>query len=108
MSQSARQTLGVDGESTDVWLVVVITSYSIHYTKLYEYAFPFLADGEFGELEGIAHRGDFDLRSHMEGKLDEKSCPLTVELGPDGKPKYRGSGRDLTYRDEVTNSYNFV
>ncbi|MCL4116574.1 UNVERIFIED_CONTAM: hypothetical protein GTU68_012215 [Idotea baltica] len=34
-----------------------------------EYAFPFLADGEYGELEGIAHRGDFDLRSHMEGKL---------------------------------------
>ncbi|MEC9003521.1 MAG: glycine--tRNA ligase, partial [Planctomycetota bacterium] len=32
-----------------------------------EYAFPFLPEGEFGELEGIAHRGDFDLRSHMEG-----------------------------------------
>ncbi len=27
-----------------------------------EYAFPFLPEGEFGELEGIAHRGDFDLR----------------------------------------------
>ena len=36
-----------------------------------EYAFPFMAEGEYGELEGIAHRGDFDLRSHMEGKLDE-------------------------------------
>ena len=35
-----------------------------------EYAFPFLPAGEFGELEGIAHRGDFDLRSHMHGKLD--------------------------------------
>ncbi len=34
-----------------------------------EYAFPFLEEGDFGELEGIAHRGDFDLRSHMEGKL---------------------------------------
>ncbi len=34
-----------------------------------EYSFPFLGPGEFGELEGIAHRGDFDLRSHMEGKL---------------------------------------
>ena len=68
-----------------------------------EYAFPFLADGEFGELEGIAHRGDFDLRSHMEGKLDPKSCPLEVELGEDGKPKYKGSGRDLTYRDDITN-----
>lgn len=68
-----------------------------------EYAFPFLADGEYGELEGIAHRGDFDLRSHMEGKLDEKSNPLQVQLGEDGKPKYRGSGKDLTYRDEITN-----
>jgi len=68
-----------------------------------EYAFPFLAEGEFGELEGIAHRGDFDLRSHMEGKLDEKTNPLQVQLAADGKPKWRGSGKDLTYRDEVTN-----
>lgn len=68
-----------------------------------EYAFPFLPEGEYGELEGIAHRGDFDLRSHMEGKLDPKSCPLEVELAEDGKPKHRGSGKDLTYRDEVTN-----
>lgn len=68
-----------------------------------EYAFPFLPSGEYGELEGIAHRGDFDLRSHMEGKLDEKSNPLTVQLNEHGKPKYRGSGKDLTYRDEVTN-----
>jgi glycyl-tRNA synthetase len=67
-----------------------------------EYAFPFLPPGEFGELEGIAHRGDFDLRSHMEGKLDEKKQPLEVELGPDGKPKYKGSGRDLTYRDDIS------
>ncbi|MEX2170427.1 MAG: glycine--tRNA ligase [Pirellulales bacterium] len=67
-----------------------------------EYAFPFLTAGEFGELEGIAHRGDFDLRSHMEGKLDPKSCPLTVQLGPDGKPLYKGSGRDLTYRDDIS------
>ena len=68
-----------------------------------EYAFPFLPPGEFGELEGIAHRGDFDLRSHMEGKLDEKSRPLQVQLGEDGKPLHRGSGKDLTYRDEVSN-----
>lgn len=68
-----------------------------------EYAFPFLPQGEYGELEGIAHRGDFDLRSHMEGKLDEKSNPLEVQLDENGKPKYRGSGKDLTYRDEVTN-----
>ena len=65
-----------------------------------EYAFPFLPPGEFGELEGIAHRGDFDLRSHMEGKLNEKSRPLEIELGPDGKPKWRGSGKDLTYFDD--------
>jgi glycyl-tRNA synthetase len=67
-----------------------------------EYAFPFLPAGEYGELEGIAHRGDFDLRSHMEGKLDPKTNPLTVELDAEGKPKYRGSGRDLVYRDEVS------
>jgi glycyl-tRNA synthetase len=67
-----------------------------------EYAFPFLPEGDFGELEGIAHRGDFDLRSHMEGKLDPATNPLTVELGPDGKPRHRGSGRDLTYRDDLS------
>ncbi len=68
-----------------------------------EYAFPFLPEGEYGELEGIAHRGDFDLRSHMEGKLDPDTEPMTVELGEDGKPRHRGSGKDLSYRDEVTN-----
>lgn len=69
-----------------------------------EYSFPFLTEGEYGELEGIAHRGDFDLRSHMEGKLvkNAEGC-LEVEKGPDGKPKYKGSGRDLTYRDDQTN-----
>lgn len=67
-----------------------------------EYAFPFMAPGEYGELEGIAHRGDFDLRSHMEGKLDEKSRPLTVELDESGKPKWKGSGKDLSYRDDLT------
>jgi glycyl-tRNA synthetase len=73
-----------------------------------EYAFPFLAAGEYGELEGIAHRGDFDLRSHMEGKLvkNAEGC-LEVEMmdTADGKkiPKHRGSGRDLTYRDDITN-----
>lgn len=68
-----------------------------------EYAFPFLPPGEFGELEGVAHRGDFDLRSHMEGKLDPNSKPdLKVELGSDGKPKWKGSGKDLTYRDDLT------
>ena len=67
-----------------------------------EYAFPFLAPGEYGELEGVAHRGDFDLRSHSEGKLDERSDPLTVELNEEGKPKWRGSGKDLAYRDDLT------
>src|SRR5215208_3709946 len=68
-----------------------------------EYAFPFLPAGEFGELEGVAHRADFDLRSHQEGKLvkDANGC-LVVDLGPDGKPKYRGSGKDMSYFDEAT------
>jgi glycyl-tRNA synthetase len=67
-----------------------------------EYAFPFLPAGEFGELEGVAHRGDFDLRSHMEGKLAPGSNPLRLDLDADGKAKYRGSGKDLTYRDDLT------
>ena len=68
-----------------------------------EYAFPFLPAGEYGELEGVAHRGDFDLRSHMEGKLDPNTNPFEVEKDENGKPKYRGSGKDLTYRDDLTN-----
>ena len=70
-----------------------------------EYAFPFLADGEFGELEGVAHRGDFDLRSHMEGKLVkeyEPDGPLVVETNEHGQPRHRGSGKDLTYFDDIT------
>lgn len=68
-----------------------------------EYAFPFLDPGDFGELEGVAHRGDFDLRSHMEGKLvRDPNGGLTPELGADGKPKYAGSGKDLTYFDDQT------
>src|SRR5262245_597915 len=72
-----------------------------------EYAFPFLAAGEYGELEGIAHRGDFDLRSHMEGKLvkNAEGC-LELEMveaaGGNKVPKHKGSGRDLTYRDDVS------
>ena len=68
-----------------------------------EYAFPFLPKGEFGELEGVAHRGDFDLRSHMEGKLDPASPELEVQLGENGKPLWKGSGKDLSYRDPITN-----
>jgi glycyl-tRNA synthetase len=67
-----------------------------------EYAFPFLPPGDFGELEGIAHRADFDLRSHMEGKLVKQGKELVVELGPDGKPKHKGSGKDLRYFDDET------
>ena len=72
-----------------------------------EYAFPFLAPGEFGELEGVAHRGDFDLRSHMEGKLvhedpSDKKSPLVVEKDAEGKPRHRGSGKDMNYFDDQT------
>src|SRR5487761_1373617 len=67
-----------------------------------EYAFPFLPAGEFGELEGIAHRGDFDLRSHMEGKQVRQGAELVVELDADGKPRHRGSGKDLSYFDDET------
>jgi glycyl-tRNA synthetase len=67
-----------------------------------EYAFPFLAEGEFGELEGVAHRGNFDLRSHMEGKLVRRGDELVLEEDADGKPRYRGSGKDLSYFDDQT------
>jgi glycyl-tRNA synthetase len=67
-----------------------------------EYAFPFLPPGEFGELEGVAHRGDFDLRSHMEGKLVRQGDQLVVETDGDGKPRHRGSGKDLSYFDDQT------
>jgi glycyl-tRNA synthetase len=67
-----------------------------------EYAFPFLQKGDFGELEGIAHRGDFDLRSHMEGKLVRHGDGFAVEHDREGKPLYPGSGKDLTYFDDQT------
>jgi len=41
-----------------------LSHYSVG-TSDVEYRFPFTAPG-FGELEGIAHRGDFDLRQHQE------------------------------------------
>lgn len=44
-----------------------------------EYSFPFAPDG-WGELEGIANRTDFDLKSHM-----------------------RESGQDLSFQDLLTN-----
>ncbi len=67
-----------------------------------EYAFPFLPPGEFGELEGVAHRGDFDLRSHMEGKLVRQGDQLVLEVDAEGKPRHRGSGKDLSYFDDQT------
>ena len=67
-----------------------------------EYAFPFLPDGEYGELEGIAHRGDFDLRSHMEGKLVRDGDDLVVEQDEHGQPIHRGSGKDLSYFNDQT------
>ncbi len=76
-----------------------------HYSKAccdIEYAFPFLADGEFGELEGVAHRSDFDLRSHSEGKLVAEGDGFAVEKDEHGQPKHRGSGKDLRYYDDQT------
>jgi glycyl-tRNA synthetase len=67
-----------------------------------EYAYPFLPKGEFGELEGIAHRGDFDLRSHMEGKLIRKGEGFTVERDKEGNPLYVGSGKDMRYYNQGT------
>ena len=58
-----------------------------------EYAFPFLPPGEFGELEGVAHRGDFDLRSHMEGKLDPQEQPLVLESGRTASRATRAAAR---------------
>ncbi len=78
-----------------------LAHYSVGTADL-EYAFPFLDAGEYGELEGVAHRGDFDLKSHMEGKQCKEDGKLVVEKGPDGKPKYAGSGKDLTYFDDQT------
>src|SRR5436190_11926378 len=41
-----------------------LSHYSVG-TSDVEYRFPFTAPG-FGELEGIAHRGDYDLKQHQE------------------------------------------
>jgi glycyl-tRNA synthetase len=39
----------------------------------------------------------------MEGKLARQGDALVVETDAEGKPRHRGSGKDLTYRDELTN-----
>jgi glycyl-tRNA synthetase len=56
-----------------------------------EYRFPFTAPG-FGELEGVAHRADFDLKAHAEkcGKGDKLKYfdqDLQVKLQAEGKSK---------------------
>lgn len=72
--------------------------YSVGTTDI-EYLFPFSDEPQ--ELEGVAHRADFDLRSHMEGKLTKnEQGELVVELAPGGTPKVPGSGKDLRYFDE--------
>jgi glycyl-tRNA synthetase len=54
-----------------------------------EYKFPFTAPG-YGELEGIAHRGCFDLTQHAEhsgAKLEYFDTELQAELQAQGLPK---------------------
>ncbi len=65
-----------------------LSHYSVG-TSDVEYRFPFTAPG-FGELEGIAHRGNFDLTQHQEHartKLDYFDQELQVELQAKGVPK---------------------
>jgi glycyl-tRNA synthetase len=53
-----------------------------------EYRFPFTAPG-FGELEGIAHRGNFDLTQHQKhsgAKMDYFDTERG-EIAPNGQPK---------------------
>ena len=60
-----------------------------HYSKMtvdIEYKYPF-TDPDFGELEGIAHRGCFDLTQHQEHsgqKLDYFDQDLQLELKAKG------------------------
>ena len=46
-----------------------------HYSKMcvdVEYKYPFTAPG-FGELEGVAHRGCYDLSAHTRGSVNDKT-----------------------------------
>src|SRR3954451_4375981 len=62
-----------------------------HYSKMcvdIEYKYPF-GGGDFGELEGIAHRGSFDLTQHQQNsgqKLDYFDQDLQLELKTKGLP----------------------
>ena len=53
-----------------------------------EYRFPFTAPG-YGELEGIAHRTDFDLKQHQQHskKKMEYFDPSRGEIAKNGQPK---------------------
>jgi glycyl-tRNA synthetase len=61
-----------------------------HYSKMtvdIEYKYPFTAP-DFGELEGIAHRGEFDLTQHSQHsgqKLDYFDQELQLKLKEEGK-----------------------
>jgi glycyl-tRNA synthetase len=61
-----------------------------HYSKMtvdIEYKYPFTAP-DFGELEGIAHRGEFDLTQHSQHsgqKLDYFDQELQLRLKEEGK-----------------------
>ena len=61
-----------------------------HYSKMtvdIEYLYPFTAP-DFGELEGIAHRGEFDLTQHAKHsgqKLDYFDQELQLKLKAEGK-----------------------
>ena len=97
------QSLGIDSANLQLreHHAEELAHYSIGTADI-EYAFPFLPEGEYGELEGVAHRGDFDLRSHSEGKLKAEDGQLVLETDEHGQPKYRGSGKDLSYFDDAT------
>jgi glycyl-tRNA synthetase len=62
-----------------------------HYSKMtvdIEYKYPFTAP-DFGELEGIAHRGEFDLTQHQQHsgqKLDYFDQELQLKLKEQGVP----------------------
>ena len=69
-----------------------------------EYAFPFLPPGEFGELEG--DRPSRRLRSaqpHGGQAGPQGRASWSSKLDADGKPRHRGSGKDLSYCDDLTN-----
>jgi glycyl-tRNA synthetase len=86
------KSLGLDGENLQ--LREHDKDELAHYAKAgagtsdVEYRFPFTAPG-FGELEGIAHRSNFDLTQHQQHsgvKMDYFDTERG-EIGPNGQPK---------------------